>query len=86
MRDGHSAFDFDPEAIAWARAKVERLSARIEKHATWLDDAGRSDEATGLRRALYFIDRDVLGGSGCVIGSLDDRLPSMSDILSRDTA
>ncbi|MEV6504831.1 hypothetical protein AB0M61_01750 [Streptomyces sp. NPDC051642] len=68
-------FDRDPEALAWVRAKIQR-------HVDWLASAERETAAKGDREgavrwrfAKNVMVRKLLGGTGCVIASFDERLP-----------
>lgn len=70
-----SRFDSDPDAIAWARAKIQQTVERaelFEKHAT---ERGQADMAARWRLAAQVMRRDLLGGRGCVIAAFDERLP-----------
>lgn len=78
-RTGEDRYDLDPAAAAWARGRVEQVIERIEQQAAWLDERGRSDEATGMRKSLWLIRRNLIGGEGCVVAAFDHRL---ADILS----
>ncbi|MER7815612.1 hypothetical protein [Streptomyces sp. NPDC096153] len=67
-------YDRDPEAIAWARRKVERSVDMAEQGSreARLDDEQRER----WRFAAWFMRREFLGsGEGCVITAFDERLP-----------
>ena len=66
-------YDLDDDAAAWAREKVEHTIAAIHKHARWLEGRGRDDEASGMRRAVSIMERNLIGGDGCVIAAFDRR-------------
>lgn len=67
-------YDRDPEAIAWARRKIERS---ID-----MADRGSRESETGEQRerwrfAAWFMRREFIGsGEGCVITAFDERLPA----------
>jgi NTP pyrophosphatase (non-canonical NTP hydrolase) len=72
-----SRYDTDPDALAWARAKVQHYIdrlARFEEHAT---DSNSSNKARGLRVARRSAEQTLIGGEGCVIGAFDERRPVM---------
>ena len=67
-------FDDDPEALAWARAKVERVidqMADFERQAR--ERAGSDPEQ--WRRFRYLLTSRFIGGEGCVIAAFDERRP-----------
>ena len=72
-------YDQDPEAIKWARDKVQHHLDRIERmsKSPTLDEESRR----GWRKAAHMIRMDLLGGEGCVIASFDERLPELSKML-----
>lgn len=70
-----SKYDTDPEALAWARAKVEEFMDRLaqfEKQAK-ADYNTITEYGCGVARALA--QRHFLGDGGCTIGAFDERLP-----------
>ncbi|AVH59964.1 MULTISPECIES: hypothetical protein [Streptomyces] len=78
-------FDRDPEALAWARAKIQR-------HVDWLANAERETAARGnrvgairWRFAKNFMARKLIGGTGCVIADFDERLPETLDRIDKAT-
>lgn len=66
-----SRFDFDPEALAWARAKIQREYERAR------DMERKSAEPTLWRFLANALRRNLIGGTGCVIGAFDERLPQV---------
>lgn len=77
-------FDSDPDALAWARARVQQ---RIDHYQRFeLDDLndGNTDRATQWRVVANCMDRDFIGGEGCVIAAFDERLPSFVRREQRD--
>ena len=76
-----SRFDRDPEALAWARAKVQ---AYIDRLADFEEQArAKKDPATemgcGISRLLA--ERHFLGDGGCVIGVFDERMPDYAKTI-----
>jgi len=69
-------FDKDPEAIAWARGKIQATVSRYVAFATRASAEGRLGDAAAWRRTADEVRRDLLG-QGHVIGSFDERLPAM---------
>lgn len=69
-----SKYDYDLEALAWARTKVQ---AYIDQLARWEQEAKDRDataKTLGLGAARVLAQRHFLGG-GCVIGAFDERRP-----------
>lgn len=76
-----SRFDRDPEALAWARAKVQ---AYIDRLADFEEQANaKKDPATamgcGISRILA--ERHFLGDGGCTIGVFDQRMPDYAKTI-----
>lgn len=66
-------YDLDPDAIEWARGKVQWL---IDKADRFADQGGENAEQ--WRRLARIVHMQLLGsGEGCVITPLDTRLPEM---------
>jgi hypothetical protein len=75
-----SRFDRDPEALAWARTKVQGYVDQLtewEKQATERDATAK---AAALGAARILASRHFLGG-GCVIGAFDERRPDIARAL-----
>lgn len=73
---GHD-FDRDPDALAWAAAKVEKALERVEG---WVKDAkaqGDWARAKGLGVAAMSIRGQLLGRGPCVVGAFDARRPAI---------
>jgi len=74
-------YDRDPEAIAWARGKIQ---ATIDRYVAFAERAaadGSAQHAAMLRRIAAEVRRDLLG-RGHVIGSFDERLPGLEKAAS----
>lgn len=74
--ESFSRFDSDPEALAWARAKVQ---AYIDQLADWARQASEreaSAKAQGIAVSRLLAERRLIGGRGCTIGAFDERLPA----------
>jgi hypothetical protein len=74
-------FDRDPEALAWARAKIQR---RADLYAEWERKAkaeGDAEKMLHWRRLKNVLHRDFIGGEGCVITGFDARLPEYLAML-----
>lgn len=75
-----SQFDRDPEALAWARTKVQDY---IDQLARWQEEAnerGAAAKALGFGSARILAQRHFIGG-GCVIGAFDERRPDIARAL-----
>jgi hypothetical protein len=64
----------DPEALAWARERVEKALARVEDMAAHLTERGELDKAEGYRGAAWRIRSLLIGGEGCSVASFDGRM------------
>jgi hypothetical protein len=76
-------FDRDPEALAWARAKVQH---HIDKLARWEQQAADQDkreQADHWRRVRSYMERSLIGGQGCTVAAFDERLPEHRAMLDR---
>lgn len=76
-------YDGDPEALAWARAKVE---AEIDRAARFVDQAtaqGVTDSAEFWRRHALHLHRAFIGGEGCTIAAFDERRPQFQRLCER---
>jgi hypothetical protein len=70
-------FDRDPEALAWARGKVERALGSLTDLAGQAERQGDHDKAVGMQLAVWKLRKSLLGDGGCTVGSLDARLPEL---------
>ena len=78
-------FDRDPEALAWARAKLQH---HIDKLAGWEAQAagqGKQEQTEHCRWMKTYLLRSFIGGHGCVIAAFDERLPAHLEMLDRAT-
>src|ERR1035441_4415939 len=78
---GLSRFDRDPDAVAWARAKVVRLRDRYRGFEQSASAAGKFEQSSMWRRLANMIDMQMVGGKGCSIAAFDERLPAMTALL-----
>lgn len=68
-------YDRDPEAIAWARRKIQDEIDRCRKFHASATEAGKPEQAEMWQRLANRMERTFMGGSGCVIAYFDERLP-----------
>lgn len=73
--DDLSRFDRDPDALAWARAKLQR-------EIDWANDMikqcdGDAEKARPYKAIRWAIRRDLIGQGGCVVAAFDERLPQL---------
>jgi len=73
-----SRFDHDPDAVAWARAKVVRLRDRYRGFEQSARAEGKADQASTWRRLANMLDMQMIGGQGCSIAAFDERLPEFA--------
>jgi hypothetical protein len=83
VTSANDRFDRDPEALAWARAKVQHALDRLANFEKQAAAEGSHDQATGLNLAQLSLRRTLIGGQGCVIGAFDERLPEHRALLDR---
>lgn len=79
-----SKFDLDPEALAWARAKVQGF---IDKMRDFEEQAKHGDPYSPERERQWRVFGNIaeshfIGGKGCVIAAFDERLPSILPALT----
>ena len=67
----------DAEATAYAREAVQKAIEYLNERAHSLERRGRLDEATGVRRSVDHIHASLIGGSGCLVGAFDVRIPEL---------
>ena len=72
----YSRYDTDPEALAWARTKIQDEIDRCRKFHASATEAGQPEQAEMWRRLANRMERTFMGGSGCVIAYFDERLPA----------
>ena len=73
-----SPYDQDPEAIAWARAKVQAEIDRADQFATQAAARNLPDTAERWAYTARYLRRVFLGSDGgCVMGRFDTRLPAL---------
>jgi|ERR1043165_3819295 hypothetical protein len=78
-----SPYDTDPEALAWARTKIQDEIDRCRKFAESARDADKPDQAEMWRRLANRMQRTFIGGEGCVMGYFDERLPTLAKAVDR---
>ncbi|GAA3050382.1 hypothetical protein [Streptomyces glomeratus] len=71
-------YDHDPDAIAWARAKVRKSVDRAERAAAG-DTLGAEDREQWRRIAAY-MRRELLNREGVVHAAFDERLPAFHGV------
>lgn len=79
-----SKYEIDPEALAWGRAKAQRLVDRLAALERQATQAGNQDDAKQWRVAAHLVTKYLIGTSGCVIAAFDERLPDV--VLARPAA
>lgn len=70
-------YDRDPEALAWARAIVQRDIDRFRRFESKARSEGRDEQASFWRKIANFLNMDFIGGEGCKIAAFDERRPSL---------
>ena len=80
-----SRFDSDPDALAWARQKIQR---EIDRFADWerrATEKGNPDQAMQWRKMKNMLVRQFVGTGGCVIAGFDERLPAYVEVRTSST-
>lgn len=75
-------FDRDPEALAWARRYVQRHIDKTRRFSEQATVRGDADQASQWRRLANYMQREFIGGEGCVIAAFDERRPQLPDAVS----
>jgi len=75
-KDPLNRFYLDPDAIEWARRPIERM---VEKYRASYKQAHDMDSnrARFCRDLANALERELLGGDGCVIAAFDKRSPEL---------
>jgi hypothetical protein len=66
-----SRFDSDPQALAWARERVQHRIERAERFAV-----ESKENKDFWRKHARMMQNDFIGGEGCVIAAFDERRPA----------
>lgn len=74
---GISRYDTDPDALAWARTRVQHQIDRLAAFEARAAETGKANLAHGLSMARRSTEQLLLGGEGCVVGAFDERRPVM---------
>lgn len=78
-----SDFDRDPEALAWARAKIQREVNKLRGWEKTAAERGDDEQSMRWRRMANLLQREFLGTGNCVIAAFDERLPEYKAMLDR---
>lgn len=74
-------YDADPEALAWAREKIQRSIDQARQFEREAAEAGK-ENSRQWRLVAYFMDTRLVGdGTGCVITAFDARRPDLMGFL-----
>lgn len=76
-----SRFDRDPEALAWARAKVQAYIDRLADFEQQAAQQGDDASVRCFRVVQSHVRSYFLGDSGCVIGVFDERMPDYAKAI-----
>lgn len=68
-------FDADPDAIEWARGKIQRAADQADRFSRHSNESGNTSAGEKWRFTAAFMRRTLLGGETCVIAHFDHRLP-----------
>jgi len=78
-------YDSDPEAIEWARTRIQHLIDRMDKFEKQAQERGSDPER--WRMIANLLRSELLGsGTGCVIAAFDTRLPAFAPAIARAMA
>ena len=76
-------FNRDPKALAWARGHVQRKLDRVRGFQQVAQDRGDEDVMRRWRGVGNFLQREFIGGVGCVVAAFDERSPEFAKQLDR---
>ncbi|WP_328313125.1 hypothetical protein OG432_24600 [Streptomyces sp. NBC_00442] len=71
-------FDNDPDALAWAREKIQHDIDRLSRFHREATAAGKPEQGEMWRRMANHMKRTFIGGEGCTIAYFDERRPAMA--------
>ena len=77
-----SRFDDDPDALTWARAKIQHAIDRAAGFEAHCRETGNIRSEVNWRTVRQFMSQTLIGGRGCVIGAFDERLPEMRRLMA----
>ncbi|MFK0182026.1 hypothetical protein ACIQVR_39450 [Streptomyces xanthochromogenes] len=75
-------YDRDPEALAWARQKIQYYIDLLAKFEDQAKASADPATATGCAVSRLLAERHFLGDGNCTIGAFDERLPEHLDRLN----
>ena len=76
-----SPYDRDPEALAWARAKVQPYIDQLAEWEKQAEERGATAKARGIGVARLLAIRHFANGKGCTIGAFDERRPELAKAI-----
>lgn len=74
-------YDRDPDALAWARTKIQREVDRLRDWERTAKDRGDGERAMQWRKMANLLNMRFIGGTGCVIAAFDERKPAYARML-----
>lgn len=74
---GARRYDTDPDALAWARARVQHQIDRFRRFEAQARERGDEERASQWRKYANLLQMDFIGGEGCVIAAFDERRPGL---------
>nr|SAP16278.1 hypothetical protein BN4615_P10941 [Nonomuraea gerenzanensis] len=77
-----ASYDNDPDALAWARAKVERVRTKYLDFERQMRGVGDVKHADKWRQIASILRMEFIGGRNCVIAAFDKRLPAVNAALA----
>lgn len=79
-------FALDPDALAWARGKVERLRDKYRRFEIQARERGDTELAAQWRKFANLLEMELIGGKGCTITPFDERRPSLAELTEEGKA
>lgn len=79
-------FNSDPDALAWARKAIQHEIDRLRRWQQECTDKGDVDRALQWRKMANLLERNFIGGTGCVIAAFDERKPQYEQMLANSTS
>jgi hypothetical protein len=74
----HPRYDTDPDALAWARNRVQQYLDRLADFEQQAKTKGDPITQNGCGVARLLAERHFLGDGGCTIGVFDERRPHLA--------
>jgi hypothetical protein len=79
-------FNSDPDALAWARAAIQREVDRLREWQQQCIDKGETERAQQWKKMANLLEIRFIGGKNCVIAAFDHRKPAFAAMFAAAAA